>query len=223
MSKILIIDDDENITDILSIALVEEGYEIICFNDAAKAKDFIAVGDYDLILMDIMMPDVNGYDLCKHSRVFTDVPILFITCVDSEESLISALTLGGDDYIKKPFNLTELIMRVKVHLRRVEKNKKLVRSQIYKAKKFTFYLNKNLIITQDEENVHLSPLESDLLCYFFENQNSLVTYKSIYESIWNEKYLRDKSTIMTRVSNLRNKIPAIEIDTVRGKGYIFVN
>lgn len=219
--NLLIVDDDKYISNILSIALEEEGYEVSILNDSLEAKTIIETKYFDLIILDIMMPQIDGFDLCKHARCFTDAPILFITCLDDEQSLISALSLGGDDYIKKPFTLSEVIIRVKAHLRRMEKNRNIIKNQIHKTKNFIFNYGKNIIIS-DKNKIHLSPLESDLLNYFFEHKNTILTYKSIYESIWNEPYIRDKSTIMTRVSNLRNKVPSLEIDTVRGKGYIFV-
>lgn len=216
--KILIVDDDINISNILSIALKNEGYDIEVCNNSIKSKDLIATSNYDLIILDIMMPNINGYDLCKHARYFTDAPIIFITCLDDEESLITALKLGGDDYIKKPFNLSEVIMRVKVHLRRTTKTKNLPKKQIYKTSNWTFYYGKNTV-TYKNEKIHLSPLESDLLKYLFDNSNKVLTYKNIYENIWNESYLNDKSTIMARISNLRNKITNLDIETIRGIGY----
>lgn len=221
MSHILIVDDDIDISNILAISLEGEGYEVTAINHSIEAKNAISKHSYDLIILDIMMPIMDGYDLCKHARYFTECPIIFITCLGDEESLISALTLGGDDYIKKPFNLSEVLMRVRVHLRRMEKNKKLSKKVVYETEKFSFYPSKNIVVT-DHENIHLSPLESDLLKYFLDHKGQILSYKNIYEAIWNEPYINDKSTVMVRVSNLRNKLSNIQIETNRGQGYRLV-
>ncbi|WP_206459147.1 response regulator transcription factor [Anaerovorax sp. IOR16] len=217
--KILIVDDDPNISNILDIALSEQGYEITTLNDSNLAKDIIATQEFDLLMLDIMMPNVSGFHLCKHARHFTDNPILFITCLDDENSLISALDYGGDDYIKKPFNLNEVIARVNAHLRRHEIHKKM-ENQIYKTKFITFYASRNTVLYKDEK-IYLSPLECDLLTYFFTHQNQIITFKELYEAIWHEPYIMDKSTIMTRVSAVRKKLPSLDITSVRGKGYQF--
>lgn len=219
--KILIVDDDINICNILSIALKHEGYTVTIEPDSIKAKDLIETTPFDLLILDIMMPNLDGFNLCKHARRFTDMPIIFITCLNDEQSLISALSMGGDDYIKKPFTLPEVMMRVKVHLRRLKINSGNQKKQIYKTGDITFYNYKNTVIF-DKTKVHLSPLESDILTYFFENPNTAITYKDLYEKIWDEQYLRDKSTIMVRISNLRNKIPGLNITTLRGIGYKFI-
>lgn len=218
--KLLIIDDDKNISAILKIALNNEGFHVDIQNDSSLAKKQIQNNDYDLVLLDIMMPEKNGFDLCKEIREFTTVPIVFITCLDDEDSLISALELGGDDYIKKPFNLSEVVMRVKVHLRRVEQTREMLTPKRVIFSSGILVYDKS-IVEVTNGTIHLSPLERDLLFFFLSNQNKTLTYKEIYESIWNEPYIHDKSTIMTRISNLRNKIPQLSLNTVRGKGYIY--
>ena len=220
--KILIVDDDKNISQILFIALKEEGYEVKIVNDGKEARQVISLERFDLIILDIMMPEIDGFSLCKYAREFTYAPIIFVSCLDDEQSLITALSLGGDDYVKKPFSISEVTMRVKTHLRRLEMNRRYKEGNVYRTKHFVYYPSKNLVVS-NSENIHLSPLENDLLDFFFRNKNELLTYKKIYEAIWNEPYIKDKSTIMVRVSSLRNKIPYLEINSVRGKGYILEN
>lgn len=219
--RILIIDDDKNISNILDIALKDEGYDVTTLNDSRQAKEMIVNGKFDLMLLDIMMPHVNGFDICKHARYFTDMPILFITCLDNEQSLVTALELGGDDYIRKPFNLTEVVMRVKTHLRRVARNK-VSSNPIYEISGYIYYYGKKLVVNGDKR-IHLSPIENDLLKLFLENEGKELTYKDIYEIIWNEPYVRNKATIMTRVSQLRNKLPYLDIESIRGKGYKYLS
>jgi len=220
--KILIVDDDKNISQILLIALREEGYEVKAVNTGIEARKIISLEKFDLIILDIMMPEVDGFSLCKYAREFTYAPIIFVSCLDDEQSLITALSLGGDDYVKKPFSISEVTMRVKTHLRRFQMNDMHKKNNIYKTEHFVYYPSKSLVVS-DSENIHLSPLENDLLNFFFKNKNEILTYKRIYEAIWNEPYIKDKSTIMVRISSLRNKIPYLEINSVRGKGYILEN
>ena len=153
--KLLIIDDDVNISNILSVYLKDEGFDVDTLNDSTKAKMAIANGDYDLVLLDIMMPDIDGFDICKNARYFTDIPILFITCLDDEESLEKALEYGGDDYIQKPFNIKEVILRVKAHLRRAERLGS-VENNIYETSGYTYHYGKKIVIHKDER-IHLSP------------------------------------------------------------------
>jgi DNA-binding response OmpR family regulator len=218
--KLLIIDDDVNISNILSVYLKDEGFDVDTLNDSTKAKMAIANGDYDLVLLDIMMPDIDGFDICKNARYFTDIPILFITCLDDEESLEKALEYGGDDYIQKPFNIKEVILRVKAHLRRVERLGR-VENNIYETSGYTYHYGKKVVIHKDVR-IHLSPIESDLLKLFLDNRDTMFSYETIYESIWHEPYMWDKGTIMTRVSHLRQKLPGLNIKSVRNKGYVFV-
>lgn len=220
--KILIVDDDKNISQILKIALNEEGFEVKAVNSSTEARSLIAFESFDLIILDIMMPEIDGFSLCKYAREFTYAPIIFTTCIDDEQSLITALSIGGDDYVKKPFSVSEVIIRVKTHLRRLEMNKKYQENNFYRTKYFSYYPGKSLVVSGDD-NIHLSPLENDLLDFFFRNKNKVLTYKNIYEAIWNYPYIKDKSTIMVRVSTLRNKVPYLEINSVRGKGYILEN
>jgi len=97
--KILIVDDDKNISQILFIALKEEGYEVKIVNDGKEARQVISLERFDLIILDIMMPEIDGFSLCKYAREFTYAPIIFVSCLDDEQSLITALSLGGDDYV----------------------------------------------------------------------------------------------------------------------------
>lgn len=218
--KILIVDDDINISNILNIALSQEGHETQVYNDSGEAKTALEENMFDLIILDIMMPKFNGYDLCKIARSYTDAPIIFTTCLDDEQSLISALNIGGDDYIKKPFSVSEVIVRVKTHLRKRELYMGGNQNKVFKEDQIVFFPNDRLVI-ENNKKIYLSPIESDLLTYFFENRNQILTYRMIYEAIWKEAYIKDKSTIMVRVSNLRNKISSIDITSVRGEGYIF--
>jgi DNA-binding response OmpR family regulator len=223
--KIVIVDDDKDICEILQIALQDEEYEVVAFQNSEEAMEYLDQNEYDMVIVDIMMPSVTGYELCYHIRGINDVPIIFITCLDDDESLTKALELGGDDYIRKPFRITEVIARVGAHLRRYKINSEKQSDSILCELGPYVYNAKDRIIeyqnAHDKENIiiRLSPLENDILCYFADHPNEILTYKILYEAIWKEEYLNDKGTIMVRVSSIRSKLPKLDIESVRGQGY----
>jgi DNA-binding response OmpR family regulator len=212
--EILIVDDDKNIGDILSIILDHEGYKTMFIDKSEEAKEMLASKVFDLYILDIMMEKYDGYNICEAIRRQTDNPIIFISCLDDEKSLVKALELGGDDFIRKPFNSSEVVARVKSHLRR----KRLTENEIFNIGQCTFFRDKNLVL-EGETKIHLSPLESDIIFYLSKHIDRIVTYKEIYEHVWHEKYVMDKTAIATRISGIRKKIPSINISSVRGKGY----
>lgn len=223
--NIIIVDDDKDIGEILKITLQNEGYQVVAFDNSEKAMSYLKENVYDMVILDVMMPTLNGYDLCEYIRKFNDVPILFITCLDDDESLAKALALGGDDFIRKPFSITEVLARVGAHLRRYKLQSKMqndlesdkIGPYIYNSKeRIVEEINTNQV---ERDIIRLSPLENDLLRYFVEHPNQILTYGMLYEAIWKETYNNDKGTIMVRVSSIRNKLPKLDIESVRGQGY----
>jgi DNA-binding response OmpR family regulator len=223
--KIVIVDDDKDIGEILEIALQDEGYEVVAFSDSEKAMAYLNQNEYDMVILDIMMPSLTGYDLCDHIRQKNDAPILFITCLDDDESLTKALELGGDDYIRKPFSITEVMARVGAHLRRYKMNSaKQSDSFTCKLGPYLYNAKDRIVEYQNghaKENtiIRLSPLENDILSYFADHPNEILTYKMLYEAVWKEEYLKDKGTIMVRVSSIRSKLPKLDMESIRGQGY----
>lgn len=223
--NIIIVDDDKDIGEILKITLQNEGYHVMVFDNSEKAMSYLEENAYEMVILDVMMPVLSGYDLCEHIRKFNDVPILFITCLDDDESLAKALALGGDDYIRKPFSITEVLARVGAHLRRYKLQSKIQNDvEINKIGPYIYNSKERTVEEINTDNVErvmirLSPLENDLLRYFVENPNQILTYGMLYEAIWKETYNNDKGTIMVRVSSIRNKMPKLDIESVRGKGY----
>lgn len=223
--NIIIVDDDKDIGEILKITLQNEGYHVVAFDNSEKAMSYLEENAYDMVILDVMMPVLSGYDLCEQIRKFNDVPILFITCLDDDESLAKALALGGDDFIRKPFSITEVLARVGAHLRRYKlQSKKQNDLESNKIGPYS-YNSKERIVEEINTNegesdiIRLSPLENDLLRYFVEHPNQILTYGMLYEAIWKETYNNDKGTIMVRVSSIRNKLPKLDVESVRGQGY----
>ncbi|WP_027400037.1 response regulator transcription factor [Anaerovorax odorimutans] len=223
--KIVIVDDDKDIGEILEIALQDDGYDSVAFSDSEEAMAYLYQNEYDMVILDIMMPSLTGYDLCDRIRKINDVPIIFITCLDDDESLTKALELGGDDYIRKPFSINEVMARIGAHLRRYKINSEKQSDSFmrklgpyaYNAKERTVeYQNDN---GKDNRIIRLSPLQNDILCFFVDHPNEILTYKMLYEAIWKEEYINDKGTIMVRVSSIRSKLPKLDIESIRGQGY----
>jgi DNA-binding response OmpR family regulator len=223
MMNIVVVDDDQDIGEILEIALQNEGYEVIAFSSSEDAMGYLYQNTYDMLIVDIMMPSLTGYDLCGHIRKMNDVPIIFITCLDDDESLAKALELGGDDYIRKPFSITEVIARVGAHLRRYQINsKRQSDAMVYQLGPYVYNAKDRMVeYKSSDENmsIRLSPLENDIIRYFADHPNEILTYEMLYEAIWKEAYNNDKGTIMVRVSSIRSKLPKLDIESIRGQGY----
>lgn len=223
--KTVVVDDDKDIGEILEIALQNEGYEVIVFRNSEEAMAYLYENTYDMVIVDIMMPGLTGYDLCQQIRKINDVPIIFITCLDDAESLAKALELGGDDYIRKPFTITEVLARVGAHLRRYKINsERQSDAMVYKLGPYVYNAKDRIVeYTNSEEKekiiIRLSPLENDIIRYFADHLNEKLTYEMLYEEIWKEAYNNNKATIMVRVSSIRSKLPKLDIESIRGQGY----
>ncbi|RDU25049.1 response regulator transcription factor [Anaerosacchariphilus polymeriproducens] len=224
--RILVVDDDFEIREIVKVLLESEGYEII---EAADGKEVIEVIDdsISLIILDVMMPGMNGYDVCSKIRRKSTVPILFLTAKTKDSDLETGFLSGGDDYLAKPFSFIELVARVKGLLRRY---------YIYKGKERS--LNNQEIrigdllihegasgVTKGQEEITLTNIEFGILMFLVRNKNKVVTTQEIYEAVWKEQYFSfSNNTVMVHIRKLREKIEdnphePIYIKTVWGKGY----
>lgn len=230
-NKILIVDNEMEIVQLLRLYLSREGYSVIWTTDSSKAVSLTKEEQPDLILLDIVMPGPSGLEVCSKIREHCNTPILFISCKGNEIDKVLGFTIGGDDYITKPFSPTELVARVKAHLRRRNMNNidelgfspqnALLFDQI------TIDLNAHTV-TVREELVHLTAKEFDLLVLLCKYPNRVFTPKQIFDHLWNSYDMEDDfRTIMVHISNLRKKIEMDSehpkyIHTVRGVGYKFV-
>lgn len=227
-NKILIVDDDPNIREVLSVLLGSEGYLVEQAEDGSSALEKVYRDkNIDLVILDIMMPGMDGVEVCGKIREKSKVPVLFLTAKSQDQDKVEAYTEGGDDYLVKPFSQTELLMKVKSLLRRyleyqgdkpVSSSKKTIGGNIsIDAKTRT--------AVRDGKKIALTDKEYDILCYFMDHAGEVVGNKDLYEGVWGEKYLPSAAnTIMVHVLNLRKKLeedinsPKI-IKTVWGKGY----
>lgn len=230
-NKILLIDDDIDLCKLLIHNLEMEGYSVCASHDGiAGLKEFrdrkYQGMEYHLVVLDIMLPLKNGYDVLKEIREESSVPVLMLTAKDSEGDKVSGLRMGADDYLTKPFGSSEFLARVLALLRRYT---------ILNAPDFTnspITVGKLVIdvsrreVHKDQERITLTAKEFDLLCFFAKNQGQVFTKKQIYRAVWEEEYAFDDNNIMVHIRRLRKKIEDNPDDpkyivTVWGVGYKF--
>lgn len=228
--RILVVDDEKSITELVRLYLENEGYEVFAAEDCASAEEIINGNTPpDLILLDIMLPDMNGIDFCTKIRKTITTPILFLSCKEQEIDKIIALSVGGDDYITKPFFPGELVARVKANLRRsgmVEVQEEEDAEVIYEAP--GLLVNETVReVYVDGKDVSLTAKEFDILHLLISNPKRIYSADQLFELVWKEETLdSDRNTIMVYMSNLRRKIENNEngykyILNIRGIGYKF--
>lgn len=222
MYKILIVDDEPQIVELLQIYLEMQGYQTAGVYDGTKALELWRQNEFDMVLTDIMMPQVDGYDLVEKIRNESNVPILFLTAKTDLADRVKGLQIGADDYILKPFDPLEVVSRVSANLRRCygydvdePHNKELVCGNL-KLSMDKCLLNKN------GQTIELTALEYRMLKFFMENQGRVLTKNQIYEAAWEENQFPDDNSIMVAISKLRVKLQDEQyhyIHTIRGLGY----
>lgn len=222
IEKILIVDDEKDIAELESDILEVEGYSTVIKNDGSSALEEIENNDFDLILLDIMMPDISGTEVCAKIRNITKAPIIFISAKTQLIDKLVGFEVGADDYITKPFINEEFLARVKAHLRREGRSEKKSKSKIIeigeiKINKESFEVYKN------NENIILSTKEFELLSYLMENAGIVLSKDQIYQNVWKNNY-GDIGTVAVNIKSLRNKLDKDEkyIKTIWGMGYKFV-
>lgn len=226
--KILIVDDEHDIADLLEVYLKNENYTIYKYYSAKEALDFIKEEEVDLAILDIMLPDINGFTLCQKIREKHTYPIIMLTAKDEETDKITGLTLGADDYVTKPFRPLELIARVKAQLRRYNKYTPVPTEN----EPVTLLAYKKLMLNTktyecelDGESLSLTPTEFSILRILLENQGAVVTLEELFHRIWKDEYYsKNSSTITVHIRHLREKLKdTIEkpkyIKTIWGVGY----
>jgi two-component system, OmpR family, response regulator VicR len=227
--RVLIVDDDPDILNVLELYLEKEGFEIISASEGNEAVALIDRSNPDLIILDIMMPGLDGYETCQAIREKTNAPILFLSAKEDDIDKILGLRLGGDDYITKPFSPGVLVARIKAHLRRnrLAGNKKENRNERSIIQFPGLFIDlESCIVKVKDAPISLPAKEYQLLCLLSKNVEKVFSVEQLFQQIWGEDSLGDNRTVMVHISNLRKKIepnPAkpMYILTVRGIGYKF--
>ena len=215
MKTILIVDDEVDMVKILSEALQAEGYNTIA---AYSGYDGIKMLNEkpDLIILDIMMPDISGYNVCFSIRDKTSAPIIFLSARDGESDIIKGLGIGADDYITKPFSLKELTSRVAAHLRRESRHSEEEKTISFGDIKIDFAA---CAVYKDGENVNLTKKEYEILELLVLNPGQVFSKAQIYDAVWGYEGSGDDATVAEHVKRIRNKIGGDHIVTVWGIGY----
>lgn len=219
--KILIIEDEEKIARFVELELKYEGYEVAIKHDGREGLKEIEERDYDLVILDIMLPGINGMEVCRRVRRFSDVPIIMLTAKDQVEDKVMGLDLGAHDYLTKPFAIEELLARIRGVLKRAQGVRKI--SNHIKIKNLT--MNTDIHQVKLRENlIDLTKREYELLAYLLKNRQIVLTREQILEAVWGYDYVGDTNVVDVYIRYLRSKIddPYKEkyIYTVRGVGYV---
>lgn len=198
MIKILIVEDERPISDLIKINLSDAGYDCTCAYDGLTAANILESHTFDLVLLDIMLPEIDGYELLEYIKPL-DIPVIFLTAKSALNDRVKGLTLGAEDYIVKPFEIVELLARVNVVLRRYNKN-----SSMLHYDDITIDPD-NKIAKKNDTVLDLTPKEFDLLVMFVRNINITLFRERIYESIWESDYFGDTRTLDLHIQRLRKK------------------
>jgi len=225
MPKILVVDDEESMLDVIRYSLEKAGYQVCAAADGEEALRLAREQKPDLVVLDVMLPKMDGYEVCKIMCVEMGMPIIMLTAKDEEFDKVIGLEVGADDYVTKPFSPRELVARVRAHLRR-----KMKAAQGPPANEARFG---DLIVNLDRREVHLegrkvdlTPREFDVMTHLVQNANRVVTRESLLDKVWGYDYYGEDRIVNVTIARLREKI---EIDpahpryiiTVRGAGYLF--
>ncbi len=215
MKKILVVEDEKDIQNIIKAFLENAEYKVETADDGLDAINFIQKNNYDLILLDIMLPKIDGFTVCEMIRKNSNVPIIILTALTDEESQLKGFDKLADDYIIKPFSMPILLKHIEAIFRRTNNNES---TSILKYK--NIILNtENYEVYVDNQKVTLTFREYEILKLFLENQGKVFTRDNILNSIWNYDYFGDDKIVNTHIKNIRKKLGYEYIETVRGVGY----
>lgn len=216
MIKILIVEDDKSISNLIYTSLSEEGYRCTSAFDGEEAANLLEKNSYDMVLLDVMLPKIDGYELLEYI-IGMKIPVIFISAKTSTADVIKALNLGADDYIKKPFQIGEIIARVEALLRRIGK----LESKIIEVLDIKIDLESRCV-TKAGKNVELTVKEYELLVYLIQNKNIAMYRDKIYERVWQEEFTGETRTLDTHIQRIRKKLGLEEnIKTIFRIGYKF--
>ncbi|MDV4150016.1 response regulator transcription factor [Clostridium sp. AL.422] len=223
-NEILIVEDDKSINDILFYALKSEGYTPYSTFSLKEAKDYININFPNLILLDLNLPDGNGFDLCREINSKYSIPIIILTAKNDVVDKVLGLELGADDYITKPFHIKEVLSRIKAVFRRIEKSSSTYNSSFIEINKHIKINFKNRTVLKNDNVVQLKPKEYELLEFFVQNRNKVFSREQLIDNIWEFSYDGDVRTVDIHIRRLRSKLdipnePSI-IETVFSVGYV---
>lgn len=223
--KLLLVEDDEEISCMLKDYLETENYEVVCAADGAEACRMFDSGTYSLILLDLMIPVISGMRVMQHIRKSSTVPIIILSAKDTDSDKTLGLGMGADDYITKPFSVTEVLARIKANIRRSTQYARPAEPEpeVLTAGDLTMNLG-DYTVTKNNKKIELTVKEFEILKLLLQNPKRVYTKAQIYSIIWKDEYLGDENAVNVHISRLRNKIEdnprmPVYIVTVWGIGY----
>lgn len=199
VNRILIVEDEKAILELIRMNLVDAGYVCVCAKDGAEAADILEKESFDLILLDIMLPKISGYELMEYIRPM-NIPVIFLTARSDVADRVKGLKLGAEDYIVKPFEIIELLARIETVLRRYNKTARML--SVYDVTVDTF----SRVVKKAGHPVALTAKEYDILLLFLRNKNIALFRDRIYESVWGEMYMGESRTVDLHVQRMRKKL-----------------
>ncbi|MDE6852600.1 MAG: VanR-ABDEGLN family response regulator transcription factor [Lachnospiraceae bacterium] len=207
--QILVVDDEKELADLIEVYLKNDGYTVYKFYNGMDALECIGEQDLDLAILDIMLPDIDGFHICQKIRENFYFPVIMLTAKGEDVDKIMGLTIGADDYITKPFNPIEVVARVKTQLRRYKQYNNLSGKQKVEVSEYDI---RGLLINKNThkcylygKDLQLTPIEFSILWYLCERQGTVVPSEELFEAVWGEKYLNN-NTVMTHIGRLREKM-----------------
>ena len=220
LKKVLIVEDEENMVSFIQMELKYEGYEVEIANDGRSAVALALEKDFDLILLDLMLPGINGLEVCRRIRKEKDTPIIMLTARDSVMDKVTGLQTGADDYVSKPFAIEELLARMEVIFRRSDK---AVKKEKLKFKDIELDIE-GRIVKKDGDIIELTNTEFQLLLTFMRNKNRVLTREILLDNVWGYNSEAETNIVDVYVRYIRNKLDKNKkekyIQTVRGVGYV---
>jgi DNA-binding response OmpR family regulator len=225
MKRILIIEDDKSISELQKDYLEMSGYEVVCAFDGNTGYEYITNESFDLIILDLMLPEKNGFDILRDISDSKQIPVLVVSAKSDETYKIKGLNLGADDYITKPFGMGELVARVNSHIKTYEKFKHSSKKKLISIETLSIDVQDRRVFLDGNE-VLLTQKEFDLLLFLAENPNRVFSKDYLFERVWGYDSLSDASTITVHIARIREKVETNSerrqyIETVWGAGYRF--
>lgn len=234
MKKVLVVDDDPNIVEVLRLYFDKDGFAVISCLTGERAVDTFFASKPDLVVLDLMLPGKDGYDICREIRKTSDVPIIMLTARTDTLDKVVGLELGADDYVQKPFEPKELLARVKAVIRRVEKRDEVIPVQPVPVDSGEVVQYKGLIVDKaryvvlvDDQEIEMPPKELELLFFLASHPNRVFTREQLLENVWGYDFYGESRTVDVHVKRIREKIEDPrkdvnwQIKTVWGVGYKF--
>jgi two-component system response regulator RegX3 len=226
VARILLVEDESSLVETVRYALEREGFAVEVARDGRAALDRFAESEPDLVILDLMLPEVSGLDVCRRIRDTSTVPIVMVTAKDSEADKVAGLELGADDYVTKPFSVRELVSRVRAHLRRSLMTAPVANGSLLAGGPVRMDVDRHEV-TVDGAKVAFPPKEFELLETFLRSPGRLLTRELLIQRIWGDDYVGDTKTLDVHVKRVRQKIERDPHDpewllTVRGLGYKFI-